>query len=268
MKLIVGFIALFLVTRFIGGRELKHLTIFDFISAIVLTDLVGSMLYDKHVNVLSMVYSLIFWTLLNFAIDKTTLRSRKLRRFFDGTAKMVIFDNRIDKSILREHRIDLHELLSLLREKNVFSVREVRYAFLEPNGSLNVIKEESINRGRDVKDLRLPVSSIGALRAFRRVLCGIRRGGGVVRPGARRSMTRTAYTFMIHAENDSMPVKPWHTDERVVHLLRPEVRPNVGDQLVIQFLACGSGVTQTAAAQDLSSWTAAAVIADEPAPAP
>jgi uncharacterized membrane protein YcaP (DUF421 family) len=160
VKLVVGFVALFLVTRFIGGRELKHLTIFDFISAIVLSELVGSMLYDKHVPVLYMIYSLVFWTLLNFAIDKTTLRSRRLRKFFDGSAEMVIFENKIDKSILRKHRIDLHELLSLLREKNVFSLREVGYAFLEPNGSLNVIKEESVNKGRSVKELALPVSLI------------------------------------------------------------------------------------------------------------
>ncbi|TLS52369.1 DUF421 domain-containing protein [Paenibacillus antri] len=160
IKLAVGFIALFLVTKFIGGRELKHLTIFDFISAIVLSELVGSMLYDEEINVLYMIYSLTFWTLLNYAIDKLTLKARKARKFFDGDIELVVKNNVIDKAILRKHRIDLHEFLSLLREKDVYSIREVGYAFLEPNGGLNVIKGDSVNKGRIAKDLLLPLPVI------------------------------------------------------------------------------------------------------------
>lgn len=139
-KLLVGFIVLFIATKFIGGRELRQLNVFDFISAIVLSELVGNVLYQEDVQSFHMIYSVLFWTFLIYIIDKVTLKSRKARRFLDGEPDLVIEHSQFNKSILDKHRMDLNELLGLLREKDIFSVREVEYAFIEPDGNLSVIR--------------------------------------------------------------------------------------------------------------------------------
>lgn len=164
IKLVVGFIALFVATKFIGGRELRQLNVFDFISAIVLSELVGNVLYQDDVNALQMSFAILFWTMLIYVIDKITLKFGKTRKFLDGESELVIEDGIIDRMVLKKHRLELNEFLGMLREKDVFSIREVRFAFIEPDGNLSVIKGEKIEYGGgSLKDLPTPLIMDGRL---------------------------------------------------------------------------------------------------------
>ncbi|WP_438445855.1 DUF421 domain-containing protein [Gorillibacterium sp. sgz5001074] len=147
VKLLVGFVVLFVVARFIGGRELKKLNVFDFISAIVLSELVGNVLYQDEVTALHMSFALVFWTILIYIIDKMKLKIRKARSLFDGEPALIIEKGRIRKQVLKDKRLDLNELLVLLREKEIFSIREVDYAFLEGNGNLSVLRGRAADSG-------------------------------------------------------------------------------------------------------------------------
>ena len=141
IKLLVGFVSLFVATKLIGGREVKQLTVFDFISAIVLSELVGNVLYADDSNAFHMIFAIVTWAILIISIDKITLKFKKSRPLLDGEPHLIIEQGIIDKSILKKHRIDLTELLSLLRQKDIFSIKEVAYAFIEPNGSISVLKQ-------------------------------------------------------------------------------------------------------------------------------
>ncbi|PZE21581.1 DUF421 domain-containing protein [Paenibacillus xerothermodurans] len=140
VKLVVGFIALFIMTKLIGAREVKQLTVFDFISAIVLSELVGNVLFVEQANAMHMIYAIAVWGSLIIIIDQITLKSSKARKLLDGEPDIIIEQAKINKSTLKKHNMDINELLSLLRQKDVFTVREVRLAFLEPNGSLSLIR--------------------------------------------------------------------------------------------------------------------------------
>ena len=158
IKLAVGFAALFAATKLIGGREVKQLTVFDFISAIVLSELVGNVLYQDEATALHMVFAIAVWTLLIIGIDTVTMHSRPARRLFDGEPDLIIEKGHIDKSVLKKHHLDLNELMSLLRQKEVFAVRDVVYAFLEPNGSLTLVRSKAGEEsGEDAVSLSMPV---------------------------------------------------------------------------------------------------------------
>lgn len=142
-KLILGFLTLFIMTKLIGGREVKQLTVFDFISAIVLSELVGNVLFSEKANALHMIYAIVVWSFLILIVDKITMKSNKARKFLDGEPDIIIEQSKIDKGILKKHNMDINELLSLLRQKDVFSIREVDVAFLEPNGSISIMKSKT-----------------------------------------------------------------------------------------------------------------------------
>jgi uncharacterized membrane protein YcaP (DUF421 family) len=55
-------------------------------------------------------------------------------------------------------KLNMDDLSMLLREKEVFSIREVDYAILEPNGKLSVLKkQEEANITK--KDLKIPLAN-------------------------------------------------------------------------------------------------------------
>jgi len=104
------------------------------------------------------LFAIIVWGLLIFAIQIVGQKSITLRNLFEGKPSLVIIKGVIDRQALKKNRTNINELLTLLRDKDVFSVREVEYALLEPNGSLTVLRKPEFDTPT-LKDLSLPLNS-------------------------------------------------------------------------------------------------------------
>ena len=168
VKLIAGFVGLWLMTRLLGKKEISALTPFDFISAVILGDLVGNTIYEKDHSVLKLIFTLAVWTVLSILFEKITQYIPKLRKPFEGEPEILIADGKIDLSKLHKNNLDFDQLRMMLRAKDTFSVKEVAFAIYETNGSLSILKKpqyEAVLR-KDMnlseKDLRLPESIVEA----------------------------------------------------------------------------------------------------------
>ncbi|RIW30193.1 DUF421 domain-containing protein [Bacillus salacetis] len=140
-ELIVGFVALLILTKVLGKTQISQITPFDFISAIILGELVGNSLYDNKEGVKEILFAISIWGGLIFLTEKLTQRSRRLRHLFENTPSIIIRKGQIEFKELKKNHLDLNQLQQLLRAKDVFSVRECEYAILETDGSLSVIKK-------------------------------------------------------------------------------------------------------------------------------
>nr|WP_096182088.1 DUF421 domain-containing protein [Effusibacillus lacus] len=150
---------LFIITKILGKTQFSQVTPFDFISSIFLGELVGSAIYDEKATVLTMLYSLFLWGVLMVAMKILGQKSLKIRGLIDGNPSVVIRNGMIIRKELKKNRINIHDLMYLLRLANVFSVREVEYAILEPNGNISVLKKsnyETVKR----QDLNLTLKPV------------------------------------------------------------------------------------------------------------
>ncbi|MEK4059248.1 MULTISPECIES: DUF421 domain-containing protein [Paenibacillus] len=141
IKLIAGFIGLWAMTRLLGKKEISALTPFDFISAVILGDLVGDTIYTPENSVLMLIFTLAVWTVLSLTFEKVTQRIRALRKPLEGEPEILIRDGEIDLVKLRKNNLDFDQLRMMLRAKDTFSVSEVAYAIYETNGSLSIMKK-------------------------------------------------------------------------------------------------------------------------------
>ena len=80
------------------------------------------------------------WCLLVFTIELISLKSSGARVLLDGEPTIVIKKGQIVESSLKKQRLNMDDLSMLLRLNKVFSILEVEYAILEPNGALSVMK--------------------------------------------------------------------------------------------------------------------------------
>ncbi|SHK44431.1 YetF domain-containing protein [Paramaledivibacter caminithermalis] len=154
IELIIGFMALFIITKIIGRRQLSQIAPFDFISAIVLGELLGNAIYDKEVGIFYILSTLLIWAVLMLIVEMLTQKYSKLRGFLEGNPSIVIRNGLIDRKELKKNKIDINELLNLLRQKDVFSIREVEYGILEANGKLSILKKSKYTQP-NVEDLNL-----------------------------------------------------------------------------------------------------------------
>ena len=158
IELIIGFFSLLLFTRLIGKTQITQLTAFDFISALIMGELLGNAIYDDDIGVVEILYAITVWGLLIFAIQLMGQKSITLRNLLEGKPSLVIQKGVIDRQELKKNRMNINELQTLLREKEVFSVREVEFAILEQNGSLTVLRKPEFDTPT-LKDLNIPLTS-------------------------------------------------------------------------------------------------------------
>ncbi len=140
-KLIVGYVALFVLTKVLRKTFITQITTFDFVTALVLSDFVGNALYHQEVGASSIVFASTVWGLLMFCTEWVTQKYRGSRDFIKGSPSILINQGKLSFYELKRNHLDINQLQHLLRSKGVFTMRKAEYAILEADGTLNVLKK-------------------------------------------------------------------------------------------------------------------------------
>jgi uncharacterized membrane protein YcaP (DUF421 family) len=77
-ELFTGYVALFFLTKILGKTQISQITAFDFISAIIVGELVGNALYDENVGIMDILITVLMWGFLIFLTDAEWLDEEPL----------------------------------------------------------------------------------------------------------------------------------------------------------------------------------------------
>ncbi|GAA3406032.1 DUF421 domain-containing protein [Paenibacillus hodogayensis] len=145
IKLATAFIGLWIMARLLGKKEISQLTPFDFISSLMLSELVGNTIYDREASLPMLLYALALWMFLSLALEKAVQLLPWLSVPLSGRPDIIIRNGVIDVRAMKRNKLDMHQVGMMLREQSVFSVTEVAYAIFETNGNLSVMKMPGID---------------------------------------------------------------------------------------------------------------------------
>lgn len=140
-ELLIGYITIFVVVKFLGKTQINQITPFDFISALVLGNFIGETIFNSKLEIWSLIFVIVVWGLFIYCTELLTQKSLKARKLLEGTPSMLIKEGKIIWKELKQNRVDVNQLLQLLRGQGVFSVQDVEYALLEASGNLSVMKK-------------------------------------------------------------------------------------------------------------------------------
>lgn len=155
MKLTLGLIGVMIVLKLIGKKELAQVTPLDFVYALILGGIIEESLYDATVPVYEMLFSIFFWALLIFILEKFALKSRRFKSISQGDPQLLINEGQLNRKMMDENNMDVDEVRMLLRMKDVFSLSQVKYGILEESGELSVMqyaREEAPTRVEIMKE--------------------------------------------------------------------------------------------------------------------
>ncbi|WP_349773841.1 DUF421 domain-containing protein [Oceanobacillus profundus] len=142
MKVICGLLALLLVVRLLGKKELSQITPFDLVYLLVLGGLLEESIYDDLVTVWQVLYAIGLWAALIYIIELIVRRFDRMRTVIKGEPSIIIKDGELDVKTLKKNKLESEQLRTMLRQQGIFSLQEVKYAVLEPSGQLSVLKNE------------------------------------------------------------------------------------------------------------------------------
>lgn len=139
LRSVIAIVILFSVTRLLGKKQISQLTFFEYIIGIVIGDLAGFISTELEANFLHGVTAIVVWFLLPYLFEMMTLKSKRLREWFEGQGTVVIKEGKVLEDNLKRERYTVDELLGQLRTKNVFNMADVEFAVLEASGDLSVL---------------------------------------------------------------------------------------------------------------------------------
>jgi len=164
LRTLIGFTVLLILIRLLGKKQLGQLTIFTYITGVAMGNVAGDMVVHRDIKLIDGVVALVIWAILTFVVEYISMKSSRARVFLDGEPSIVIKKGIIMQKALASQRLNMDDLTMLLRTNNVFSIKEVDYAILEPNGQLSVLKKPSLESVTK-KDMQIESEVRGCLPA-------------------------------------------------------------------------------------------------------
>jgi uncharacterized membrane protein YcaP (DUF421 family) len=137
------FLGLFALLRILVRRHVGTLSLMDLLLIVLIADAAQNAMASEYRSVpegLVLCATLIAWS---YFFDWLAYRFPVMQRILEPSPLLIIRDGELQRRNMRQEYISKEEVMSHLREHGVESVREVRRAFMEPDGQLSILKFDS-----------------------------------------------------------------------------------------------------------------------------
>lgn len=129
-----------LAYRIMGKREIGQLGIIDLIVSILIAELVAISIENIKDSIFFTIIPIGLLVLLELFLAFISIKSRTFRTLFGGKPSLIIANGNVNYKEMVRQRYSMDDLLLSLRQKEIKSIDEIEYAFLEPNGKLSIFK--------------------------------------------------------------------------------------------------------------------------------
>jgi uncharacterized membrane protein YcaP (DUF421 family) len=139
LRVFIIYIVAIVALRLMGKRQIGEMEPFELVITLIIADLATIPMADPTIPVWYGILPLLFIAVLHYFVAKLQSACPAIRTLIGGNAVIVITPEGVDKKMLKALNICYEELIEMLRNKDVFDVKDVSYAIIETNGKLTVI---------------------------------------------------------------------------------------------------------------------------------
>ena len=127
--------------RIMGKKEVGELGIIDLIVSFSVAELASICIEEPNKSIWTSIIPITLLVIIEIVMSYISMKSGKFRKLIDGSPSIVIKNGKVNKSIMAKLRYTLDDLLTQLREKDIKSLDEVKYAVLETDGKLSIFED-------------------------------------------------------------------------------------------------------------------------------
>lgn len=133
---------LLVLVRLSGKRTVGQFTPFDLLVVMLLSESVSAGLSGGEDSITGGLLAAATLIALNVLVAVVTARSTHLQALAEGHPVLVGRDGQIFDGRLRQHHVPMLDIERALREADC-DLKDMKYAFLEADGGISVLKESS-----------------------------------------------------------------------------------------------------------------------------
>jgi len=157
---VIAIIALFILTRIMGKKQMAQLNFFDYVVGISIGSIAAEYAIVRDVHLAEGLTALVVFTLFSLAVSYVSIKSYKGRKILDGSPSILIENGKIIEQNLKKAKININDLLEECRQKNIFDIAQIEHAIMETSGRLSV-QPKPQNRHITPMDMQIPISYEG-----------------------------------------------------------------------------------------------------------
>ncbi len=154
IQTVFAFFAIFFLSRLIGKKQISELTFYDYINGITLGSIAGIVATDLNQRTWHHLLGLVLFAGLTILMQYVSLKSRPAQKLIEGEPIVLIHQGKILENNMSKARFNIGDLLSGLRKKDVFDIKDVHYAILETDGTISILSNDT-KKTVTVEDLNL-----------------------------------------------------------------------------------------------------------------
>lgn len=141
LRPVLIYVALLLAFRFLSKRDLTQNTTFDLLIVLLLSNIVQNAMIGEDNSVLGALAGAITLLLMSTALNRWAAKIPKARRVLEGQPIMLVHNGKLLEDNLKKYAVSRPDLNAGLRAENMITLDDVRYAFLELDGTISVIRK-------------------------------------------------------------------------------------------------------------------------------
>ena len=138
LRPIIVYLALVLLLRIFGKRELAQLNPFDLVVLLSLSNTVQNAIIGDDNSVSGGIIGAITLLAVNWLVVRVMFRSPRLTRAIEGRAVVLIRDGHVDRKALEREALTREELAEVIHRQGFEHLHDIHHCELEPNGSFYI----------------------------------------------------------------------------------------------------------------------------------
>lgn len=150
---ILSAIALFVIAKLLGHKQMSQLDFFDYITGITIGSIAAELATELE-QPLNPLIAMLVYGAITVVLTFATSKFPKTRKFINGTPTIIMNDGKLYRKNMKKAKLDLSEFLVMCRQEGYFNISDIHTAVFEYNGRLTVLPK-SAKRPATPTDLKL-----------------------------------------------------------------------------------------------------------------
>jgi uncharacterized membrane protein YcaP (DUF421 family) len=149
LRPLIVYLALVVLLRVFGKRELAQLNPFDLVVLLSLSNTVQNAIIGADNSLAGGLIGAATLLTVNYVVVRFVFRHRRLDQLLEGSPQVLIDRGEIDKGALAKELMSVSELAIVAHRQGLHSLDEVERCVLEPGGTFHMVRKAKAAEGSE-----------------------------------------------------------------------------------------------------------------------
>ena len=136
---LIMFIVLFILIKLLGKKQIKNLTLYDYVLSITLGSIAADSIISLDTPLYDGIIAILVFSIIGYLTSLASFHSHTVEEVMDGEPLVLFENNNFNYENLANAKLSVAKVLENCRLKGCFDINELDCAVLEPSGDISIL---------------------------------------------------------------------------------------------------------------------------------